>query len=270
MGSKRAVRAQVTLAIALVVAAPRAFADAKQDAQAHVAKAAEYHQAGKYRDALGELTAAYALDPQPGLLYAIAQVHVKLDECAVAIDYYQQFLGTHPDAKPSAAAHEAIDACKTIIAKQPKPVEQKPVEQKPVEQKPVEPTPVEQKPIEPVDRKPLEPVEPVRTSGGWYTDPITDVALGLGVAGGVASVLLYRGATSDLDQAEQQTTYDAHQSLVDRAHTARTYAVVAGAAGAALVGVAVVRIVTHHDAGTHGVAIAPATGGGLVTWAGRW
>jgi len=95
------------LTVVLVLAlASRAFAgDPKAEAQAHVHASEKLFQAGKYQDALGELTTAYALDPQPGLLYAIAQVHVKLGECAEAITWYQRFLDTHPDDRPAKAAN---------------------------------------------------------------------------------------------------------------------------------------------------------------------
>src|SRR5262249_8558361 len=47
------------------------LADGKAEAKAHVERATAAHAAGRFADALEELTAAYGLDPQPELLFAI-------------------------------------------------------------------------------------------------------------------------------------------------------------------------------------------------------
>src|SRR5262245_17500359 len=104
------------LALAALLACLPAAAladDARGQSRRHLARATELHQAGRYTEALDELTIAYTLDPQPELLYAIGQVHVKLGRCDQAITFYERFLSTRPAARPAALAHQAIEVCRT-------------------------------------------------------------------------------------------------------------------------------------------------------------
>ena len=95
----------VVVALLAGLALPRAArADAKQEADARMAKATELYSAGKFAEALNELTVAYTLDPRPELLYAIGQMHVQLGNCPQAILFYERFLSTKPEAVPAAAA----------------------------------------------------------------------------------------------------------------------------------------------------------------------
>ena len=102
------------LVIALLALPVVAFAGPKEkeQAQKHISKATEAHQAGKFDVALTELQAAYAIDPQPDLLYAIGQVHVKLGKCDDAVASYEKFLATKPPADAANSAKEAINTCK--------------------------------------------------------------------------------------------------------------------------------------------------------------
>ena len=105
------------LLIGCVVLAPvLASADkqtAKQaKAKAHIAKAMKAHAKNNFSAALGELQAAYALDAQPDLLYAIGQVYVKLDRCGEAITTYQAYLATKPAPQAAADTEQAISTCK--------------------------------------------------------------------------------------------------------------------------------------------------------------
>jgi len=243
-----------TLVVVTVAAlAPRAYAD---DAKPHIERATELHKEGKFEEALVELRAAYRLDPQSNLLYAIAQVHVKLGRCPEAITYYEQFLATQPDAGPAAAARQAIDVCKST----PPPPEVTP-----------EPTPP---PPEPTPQPPTPAPTSAPTTQGvtpLYKDPIGATLVGAGVVAGVVGVVLYRGARGDLDQAETATTYQESEDLVDRSHRKRTYAAIAGGGALVLIGAGVIHMVVR-DRGTaeRSLAIAPATGGAVVTWGGRF
>src|SRR5690349_10386514 len=77
-----------------VSAAPKR--DPKAAVKDHMAKAAKASQEGRNEDALKELDAAYALDPQPMLLLARGHVYVKLEKCDEAIKLYEAFLATSP------------------------------------------------------------------------------------------------------------------------------------------------------------------------------
>src|SRR6185503_10681618 len=74
------------------------------------------HKAGKCDVALTELQAAYAIDPQPKLMYAIAQVYAKLDKCEEAIEHYEKFNAATKDKSKQAVVQQAIDACKQKLA----------------------------------------------------------------------------------------------------------------------------------------------------------
>src|SRR5690349_15566061 len=85
------------LFLALAVAPATARADNNDDAKAHVANATRAHKAGHYDEAQRELEAAYALDPDPAVLYALGQVHAKLGHCRESTTYFKRFAATQTD-----------------------------------------------------------------------------------------------------------------------------------------------------------------------------
>lgn len=87
--------------------------DPKEEAQRQFGLASAAHKDGRFHDALNALMVAYSFDPRPELLYAIAQVHVKLGQCPQAILYYQRFLASHPKPEHEVLAQKAIQICKT-------------------------------------------------------------------------------------------------------------------------------------------------------------
>lgn len=239
------------LLVSALVALPLvAFAGPKEkkEAQKHIEAATEAHQAGKYDVALTELQAAYALDPQPDLLYAMGQVDVKLGKCDDAVTSYERFLATNPPAEPSAAAKEAIDTCKTQMARA---------------QQAAQPEPPPQQP------QPPPPAPPQHESKAFYTDVIGTTLVGVGAASVVGGVVLYSMAVSKLDDADAATTYAQHKDLVDDAHTKRNIAVVLGGVGAVALGVGIWHY-TKFKKEQQAVAVTPTTSGGMVTWMGRF
>jgi len=260
------------LVIAVVALPLLAFANAKQDAKAHVAKATKAHQDGKFDVALDELQAAYKLDPQPELLFAIAQVYAKLDKCGDALPYYEKFAATLKDAQQSQIVGQAIDACKAKIATvEPTPDPVKPDEPKPDEPKPDEPKPDEPPTPAPVASEPVTaPPPPHEQPAGptpWYRDTIGDTLVGGGVLAGVASLVMYESAVGDLDAAEASTTLAAYNQHLDDGHTKRTYSVVLFGAGVALATVGVVHYL-RRDASKPAIAVVPASHGGVVVLSG--
>jgi tetratricopeptide (TPR) repeat protein len=102
------------IAVVFVVVAPSgAIADPASDAKRHFTRAMAFHKRGDFDSALKELTAAYADEPTPALLYGIAQTHVKLGQCAEATTFYQRFIDTKPSQDAIDHALAAIEACKT-------------------------------------------------------------------------------------------------------------------------------------------------------------
>lgn len=223
----------------------------KKDAKAHIKAATEAHKQEKFDVALTELEAAYALDPQPDLLYAIGQVQVKLGNCPEAIMSYEQFLDSKPAQEPADAANEAIKVCREqLAAQQPPPP-------------PPEPTPAP---------APAAPPPPPAVPEGkpFYSDVVGDVLVGAGAVAAVTGVSLYVSARGTIDDAEKAPTYAAQQTLVDDAHSKRLYAVIAGSVGVAAIGVGVWRFTRSSGTEKTSVAVVPTTTGGLVTFAGRF
>jgi len=270
--------------VAALLFASQAHATPRNTAKAHVDKAMKAHKQGKFDVALDELKAAYALDPKPDLLFAIAQVYVKLDKCEDAISYYEKFDAVTKDAQAKQVVAQAIDACKAKIA--PKPPDPPPPDPaltnpQPDPTPPPQPDPISQPPNPqpdpgPVGHSPDDPFAAGRSDkpnrSPFYKDKVGDVLVVGGVAAGVVGLVMWRGAVGDLDDAEKASTLDGYNDKVDSAHSKRTISVIAGAAGAALVTVGIVRFVTHgkKKQETARVGLVPTTDGGLVTWLGRF
>jgi tetratricopeptide (TPR) repeat protein len=259
---------QLVIAVSMIVGAggaPPASADEpKPLARQHVERATALHKDGQFAEALAELQTAYALDPQPQLLFAMGQLHVRLGQCTQAITFYERFLASRPARGPAGIATEAIAACKT----EPPPADP-----------PARPASVaDQLPAPAIDvtlppaplAPPVTTVAPPRERA-WYTDYVADALVVGGIASGVAALVTYRGALADRDRAETATSYEAYVERIDRAHTQRTYAVVLGAAGVALATAGGLHYVLSDRGRTdHGVQIAPGRGGGVVSWSTRF
>ena len=237
---------QRLIVIGVLAGSLPASADPKTEARVHVDKATELHKANKFAEALEELKTAYALDPQPQLLFAMGQLHVALGRCPDAIPFYERYLASHPDADAENATREAIDTCKH----EPPPAVIVPVAppQPPPEARPVQ----QQAPPQPEARP-------------WYGDKLADGLVIGGVVSGIIGLVMYRNATAALDDADHAPDYTAYGNLVDDAHRDRTYAIVFGVAGAALVAAG-----TVHYMWTREVTVAPVAGGATVSVAGRF
>ena len=250
-------RVAVTVALALFGgAAAAARADAKREAATHLERATQLHGDGRLADALNELTVAYALDPVPDLLYAIAQIRVQLGDCANAIPFYERFLSTRPTKLAADAAREAITTCRD---NPPPPAPPPPPEPEPV-------APVIVAPV--VDASPPPPPPSVE-SPRWYRDRTGLALIGGGVALAVGGAVTYSLARTSLDEAEHAASYGGYQDAVDRAHGERLAAGLLFAAGGVLTTIGVVHLWRHADDGPR-IAMVPAGHGGVVTVGGRF
>jgi len=243
------------LVTAILIALPaHALGD---DASPHIARAKALHAEGKPAAALLELKTAYALDPQPPLLYAMGQIHVQLGECEIAVTYYERFLAAKPARDLANLARQAIDACRT---NPPSPAVA------PVEEPAPPPAPAPE-PAPPVAEPAREPVRRTVTRA-WYRDRLGLALTGGGVVAGVAGIVVWTSARSDRDAADGAATYDEFAALVDRAHGKQTTALVLGAMGVALVGAGAVHLYLHRK--DEVLLVAPTAGGAAVSWSGRW
>jgi len=108
----------------------------------------------------------------------------------------------------------------------------------------------------------------------WYKDKLGDGLVLGGLVASVIGLVEYRSALSDLDAAEDRsttTTLDRYNELVDDAHGKRTTSILLVGAGTALIAAGVVRFVLlEGSTEARGVGVAPAHGGGVVTYGGRF
>ena len=266
--------------VAVLLVASQAYAVPRNTVKAHIDKATKAHKEGKFDVALDELKAAYGLDPKPDLLFAIAQVYVKLDKCTEAIEYYEKFLATVKDDGTKQVVAQAIDACKSKLGStEPKP---EPVVEPKPEPKPepiVEPKPepiVETKPEPPRNGNADDPFAAGRSTGTtykpWYKDPLGDALVGGGVLVGVGALLFRNTAAGEADKAEKAATEDEYRDHRDKADSNEKLALVLGVSAGVLVTAGVVRYVTR-DSGKKQetrVGVAPTRDGGLITVLGRF
>jgi len=232
--------------------------DSKAEAKHHVDRATALHKDGKLAESLDELKTAYALDPQPPLLFAMGQIHVQLGECPQAIVYYERYLATKPPDDTAQVTREAIDTCKT----NPPPAIQ-------TRAAPAEPAAPAPPPPAPVRAAPPPPPPRVDT-GPWYSDYVGDGLVAGGAVAGVVGIVLYRSALSARDDADRAADYQTFSSDIDRANSRRTTAVVFGIGAAALVTAGAVHLVLHHRAPEVTVAANPGAKGATLVWSRRF
>ncbi len=224
-----------------------AHADPGEDAKAHVARATQAHKEGRYDDARVELEAAYALTPKPEMLYALGQVNAKLGRCGDATSYFQRFAATQHDPQVAKVIDQAIASCK-----------------------PAAPPPAAST-QEPPPASPAPPAAASPDSAVWYRDKLGDGLVLAGVTAAIVGLVEYRSAVSDLDDAEKTTMVTRYFELVGEAHDKRTTALVLTGVGSLLIAGGVVHYALRdRGAEVRGVAVAPAPGGGLVTYQGRF
>jgi tetratricopeptide (TPR) repeat protein len=292
-------------ALALALAAPGAASAApKQEARVHIDRATKAHKAGNLEKALTELQAAYAIDPQPQLLYAIGQIYTKLGRCSEASDAYLRFLASGTDASTAQVVKQAIDACKGQGAAEPAPTPAAteptppptPATTKPAASQSDDEDPLSKRsaaksherpapapaakaapPAKAAPRKRVafgreQPAPPPESDSDvaakpWYRDFVGDVLVVGGVTSLVLGGLAYRAARTDLDTAETVSTHQRYQELVDAAQTKRLVGVALLGGGAVLITAGVLRFMLRDNhTEVRRVGMAPARGGGLLTW----
>lgn len=91
----------------------RAFADKPTKAQQQHAeqlfeKSAEAYRSGDFKAAVALLKEAYAIDPEPALLYNLARAYEGLGDVDLAIETYERYLKADPKAKDRGAIEQRV------------------------------------------------------------------------------------------------------------------------------------------------------------------
>jgi tetratricopeptide (TPR) repeat protein len=278
------------------------IAKRKAEQTRRVEQATKARQDGRFEDARVELEGAYALDPQPDLLYALGQVYAKLGNCGEAITYYKRFIGTQKDLRVTNDVDREIAACRSVpppVRKPPQPPNRprSPADQQPPSSdrppqpavsRPSPPLPstvTVEKPTLPQDEQsPVRPLpqllartRPAPTPAGarqgspWYKDNLGHAFVLGGAAATVVALIEYRGALSELNSARQSHNVFRYHELVDSAHNKRTTSVVLAGAGSALIVAGIIHYALHvGTADAHTVGVASIRGGSVVTYEGRF
>lgn len=176
---------------------------------------------GKYAEARDLLKRAYELAPQPKVLFALGQVEFNLNNFQAAIDYYQRFLDSNPDAREAALAQQAIGAARARLVAPPPRVIEKAV-----------PAPAYE-----------------REWDGWNTSL---VAVG-GAAAITGAIVWVHGYRTGRDRS--QTTQSLYQARLDRAKRWQWTGAGVTAAGVLIATSALVRFAVHR------VEVVPVTPG---------
>lgn len=206
--------------VAMLVAAPAAAAE--KTFKEHVDAGLDAYEARRYTDAIEHFETAFALKPEPNLVYNIARSYERALMRTQAIAAYQRFVsleGTTAVLRKRALAQmEAIRSEQAILARSKKPREAN------------EPKP-------PPEAVVVTAAPPPPSALG----PLPWVVVGVGVASIVAGGVFGVQASSHQSDFEAATNIDAKRTARDRARRDAMYAdvligggLVLGAVGVAL------------------------------------
>ncbi len=231
--------------LVLVLASPADLAHAEDPriadpaAQAHVDAGKAAYSAGDYETASREFDAAYAIVPDPALLYGWAQSRRLGGHCTEAVALYRRFLASALSDAQIAAGKTGIALCEQAT--------------------PPEPPPQDEPPQDPPNNPP--PVEG-RDPSRWYSDPVGGgLVIGGAVGVGVGITFLVMSRRSE-DAASTAEFRDEFSDLLDQATTRRRIGLAAAGIGSALLIGGIVRYATRSPSAP--AVVVGATGSSLV------
>jgi tetratricopeptide (TPR) repeat protein len=230
----------IMLAVSLLATAPAAAQPAvpavTTAAQPHLESALRHYKAREYARALVEFRAAYNIDPQPALLYAIAQAERLNGDCRRAIRFYEAYLRTAPKQSQVLSARQNIARC-TAELQRPAPATQ------PATAPSSAPT---DRPEPALVAAPVSPRVPGSHGSSWTRDWVGHglVLGGLAVAAtGIAVWRIGRGTIADANAARDYDTFAARAGGASRAELEQKVGIAAMAVGGALVAAGVAHYV---------------------------
>jgi tetratricopeptide (TPR) repeat protein len=255
MGSKLTLLAAQLIALVAIVGRDAA-ADNASKARDLFKQGIEQYKAKQYDAAAATLAKSYELDPKPDALFAQAQSERLGGHCSEAVKHYRSLLETAKDLPTIKIVQTSLAACPKEPDVVPAKVEPTPEDHHEVVQAP--PQIVTKTVVREVPRS--DRLSTVLFAGGM-------LALGGGAG-------LYIASNGSLDDAKHARTLDDHDKFTDRAQLERNLSYGVAGAGALLITVAVIRWARGgaHESkpSTAEVAVAPASGGGVVTLSGAW
>jgi tetratricopeptide (TPR) repeat protein len=125
-------RALVAAAVAVaVLAANLAHADPEGDAQGHFKRGVKLYNLGHFQEAIPEFEKAYDLDPQPILLFNIAQSHRQNGNKERALFFYRRYLEEEPNVTKRADVEQRMKALSQSLEQENKQKQKPPTEVSP-------------------------------------------------------------------------------------------------------------------------------------------
>jgi len=97
-------------ALARAAVAEPAKEEAKEQAHTHYLEARRLHEHGEYQRAAAEYLQAFALFPDPELLFNVGQVYRLAGDSALATAYYRRYLELDPDGRAAPEARRHLEA----------------------------------------------------------------------------------------------------------------------------------------------------------------
>ena len=204
-------RSPLALILLLGVSRPALAEDPEQRAAALFEQSAAAYEAGDLDRAAELLERAYALDPDPTLLYNLARTYEGLGRLEAAVSSYRKFLEQSPEASDRGAIEKRIQTLEAQIAERQRLLD---------ERRSQSPPPTE-------DASPARGSSPETRSGStvpWIVAGAGGVVL---IAGGVLGVL----ATREHRAAEDDPSFMRAQELATRAENLALAANIAFAVG---------------------------------------
>jgi len=195
----------------------------KPEAQVHLDAALAAYNAKDYPTAIREFDQAYAIDPNPALLYATAQAQRFAGNCRVALKLYEQYLETRPNETQVQATKVGIAECQAA-APPPDPITPPPTPPASAPQLPVASDPARADPPSQRDADPRP----------WYKDRLGGALTITGVAGIGVGVGFLVMASSSQRRAETAEFRDEFTAALDEATSRRRIGAIALTAGSAL------------------------------------
>ena len=150
-------RALAAAAVAFVVlAAQTAHADPESDAQEHFKRGVKLYNLGHFQEAIPEFEKAYDFDPQPILLFNIAQSHRQNGNKERALFFYRRYLEQEPNTTKRADVEQRMKELAQALQQENEQKQKPPTE--------VTPPPPTTAPATPAN--PATPVAPPVVTGG--------------------------------------------------------------------------------------------------------
>lgn len=218
------VAASICLGPRPVVAAPQVLSD--PEARAHFEQAQRHFDEQDYASAIPELKAAYALEPNPMLLYAWGQAERMAGSCARAVELYRRFLETNPEPEQRQLAEANLVDCEAELPDDTTATT--------LPRAPDDLQPMEAEPGSPPDEPPARP---------WYADPAGGALVGGGMAGVIGGGVLMAVARRKAREAPNASIEDDYLATRQQATRMNAGGIVVLSVGSALVVAGVVRYV---------------------------